>query len=247
MKQIIITLDTEMDADIHWKKKEPVGFSSILTGIPTIYRPLWDKHNICPIYFVSPEVVENDACCEILKYEIEKEKIKNLRDLIRQKLGYNPIWYRAARFGADEDTMKILDELGFKYDSSFTPGIDWSLKGGPDHSKSLIYPFKIKERDITEYPVTIAGKRFGVLGKVLPNHWLFYRWLRPTHMTLLEEKHLIDELSRKGVENLVLMFHSMEIMINKTPYVRNKWMQKYYLWRLDKTIGYAKKKGYVSY
>ena len=66
-------------------------------------------------------------------------------------------------------------------------------------------------------------------------------------MTLLEEKHLIDELSRKGVENLVLMFHSMEIMINKTPYVRNKWMQKYYLWRLDKTIGYAKKKGYVSY
>ena len=286
MKQIIITLDTEMDADIHWKKKEPVGFSSILTGIPTIYRPLWDKHNICPIYFVSPEVVENDACCEILKkeikngaiigahlhpeyidpdreqlcnietekfpcfgypYEIEKEKIKNLRDLIRQKLGYNPIWYRAARFGADEDTMKILDELGFKYDSSFTPGIDWSLKGGPDHSKSLVYPFKIKERDITEYPVTIAGKRFGVLGKVLPNHWLFYRWLRPTHMTLLEEKHLIDELSRKGVENLVLMFHSMEIMINKTPYVRNKWMQKYYLWRLDKTIGYAKKKGYVSY
>ncbi len=286
MKQIIITLDTEMDADIHWKKKEPVEFSSVLRGIPEIYRPLWDKHNICPIYFVSPEVVENDECCEVLKgeiengavigahlhpeyiepereqisnietekfpcfgytYEIEKEKLKNLRDLIRLKLGYDPIWYRAARFGADEDTMKILEELGFKYDSSFTPGIDWSSKGGPDYSKISINPFKINGRDIKEYPVTIEGKRLGALGKLFPNNWLFYRWLRPSHMTLLEEKHFINELSQKGVEDLVIMFHSMEIMINKTPYVRNKWMQNYYLWRLDKTIEYAKKKGYVSY
>lgn len=27
----------------------------------------------------------------------------------------------------------------------------------------------------------------------------------------------------------VMMFHGMEIMVNKTPYVRTWWMQKYYL------------------
>ena len=41
-----------------------------------------------------------------------------------------------------------------------------------------------------------------------------------------------------------MMFHSMEIMIDKTPYVRTKWMQKYYLWRLEKILQYADKKGY---
>ena len=66
-------------------------------------------------------------------------------------------------------------------------------------------------------------------------------------MTYLEEKNLIDELTDKGINDLVMMFHSMEIMINKTPYVRNKYMQKYYLWRLEKTIRYVKKKGYVTY
>ena len=57
MKRILITIDTEMDADCHWKKRKPVGYSSILEGIPIIYRPIWDKYNIYPIYFVSPEVL----------------------------------------------------------------------------------------------------------------------------------------------------------------------------------------------
>ena len=285
-KRLFITLDTEMDADTHWRKREPAEFSSILNGIPNIYRKLWDKYDICPIYFVSPEVVDNRKCCEVLKneickgaiigahlhpehiepqkenideveiekfpcfaydYEIEKKKLENLRDLIKTNLGVTPIWYRAARFGADEDTIKILDELGFKYDSSFTPNVNWSDKGGPNHSGTPVFSYKIKGSNIIEYPISIAGKRGGVLGKVLPENWLFYRWLRPTHMSYLEEKNLIDELTDKGINDLVMMFHSMEIMINKTPYVRNKYMQKYYLWRLEKTIRYVKKKGYVTY
>ena len=83
-----------------------------------------------------------------------------------------------------------------------------------------------------------------MLGKLLPENWLFYRWLRPTHMTYLEERRLISEMNRKGAEELVMMFHSMEIMIGRSPYVRNRLMQKYYLWRLRKTIAFAKKLGY---
>ena len=286
MQQIFVTIDTEMDADIHWKKKRPIGFTSIIEGIPQIYRPIWDKYDICPIYFVSPEVVKDAQCCKILKdeiskgaiigahlhpeyvepqmgiigkiemeqfpcfgytYEIEREKIQNLKNLIIDNLGTTPIWYRAARFGADEDTIKIISELGFKYDSSFTPGINWKSKGGPDHSKISLKAYKISGMNVKEYPITIMGKRLGVLGRLLPDNWLFYRWLRPTHMTYIEERHFIDWLAAKGVEEIVMMFHSMEIMINKTPYVRSKWMQKYYIWRLKKTIEYARKKGYKTY
>ena len=62
-------------------------------------------------------------------------------------------------------------------------------------------------------------------------------------MTYLEMRKMVKSL--RGQKELVMMFHSMEIMINKTPYVRNRWMQRYYLWRLEKILGYIKKMGYV--
>jgi len=290
---LYVTIDTEMDADIHWKKKVPATFSSVTEGIPKILRPIWDKYQVRPIYFVSPEVVESDACCKILRKEtkkgavigahlhpeyiepcrtriidghieqfpctayprrIEKEKISRLSVLIQERLGVSPEWYRAARFGADADTVAILQELGFKYDSSFTPTINWTCKGGPDHRRAPVNSYYIdleniysdsgKCKGIKEYPVTIMGKRLGILGKLLPDQWMFYQWLRPTHMLYVEQKQMIKKLRRAGIRDIVMMFHSMEVMIGKTPYVRTEWMQKYYIWRLKQTIAFAEKQGY---
>lgn len=195
--------------------------------------------------------------CSDYTMELEKEKLKNLTALIKEKLDVKPVWYRAARFGADYDTIQILGELGYRYDSSVTPGIDWTGKGGPDHSKAPLGTYHISKQSlyekahtmgagsgIIEKPVTILGKRWGIVGRMLPDHWLFYRWLRPTHMTYLELRSIVCNLSKRGIKQGVMMFHSMEVMINKTPYVRTKWMQKYYLWRLEKVLQYAKRKGY---
>lgn len=305
-RHLWVTIDTEMDADKHWGKKWPAEYTSILQGIPKFYRPIWDKYDVHPVYFVSPDVLYDDESVQILRDEIgkgaiigahlhgeyiepeskwggdmdtvsvpfpcneyssviEEEKLTNLTKLIKEKLGVSPEWYRAARFGADIDTVRILQKLGYRYDSSVTPHIDWSDRGGPDHSKAMIDTYVISDdnyyageaihdkdisssRDsykgkIIELPVTITGKRWGIIGKLLPNNWLFYKWLRPTHMTLLEMKSIIRKNPK--LPNLVMMFHSMEVMINKTPYVRWKWMQRYYLWRLDKSLAYAKKKGYT--
>ena len=296
MGRLYITIDTEMDADVHWNKPFPPKFSSVLEGIPQLLRPMWDKYQINPIYFVSPEVAESKQCCDILKEEIkkgaiigahlhpeyiepykkdvsdgtsaefpcnaydkyiEKEKLYNLTRLIENNLGVKPEWYRAARFGADKDTIDILEELGYKYDSSFTPGIDWSSKGGPNHKNAPLESYFIdqeniyicnttKRNGIKEFPVTIMGKRWGTIGKFLPDNWLFYRWIRPTHMTLWEQKRMIKRLHDLGVETVVMMFHSMEVMINKSPYVRNRLMQKYFLFRLDRTIAYLIKYKYVG-
>lgn len=295
MGKLYVTLDTEMDADIHWHKSNTPCFSSVLEGIPNYLRPIWDQYQVNPIYFVSPEVAENELCCNVLKNEIkkgavigahlhpeyiepekkgyregvpsefpcfayerdiEKEKLKNLVTLIENNLGVKPMWYRAARFGADDDTIAILKELGFRYDSSVTPCIDWSKKGGPDHRKGMIRSYYIrgneiysssdKKEGIKEYPVTIMGKRWGVLGKLLPDNWLFYKWIRPSHMTYAEQKKMLKTAKKSGIKDIVMMFHTMEVMINKTPYVRNSFMQSYFLWRLRKTIGYAKKMGYSA-
>lgn len=284
MKRLFVTIDTEMDADIKWHKKWPPEYSSVLEGIPKFYRPLWDRYDVHPIYFLSPEILYSEECCAVFKEEvskgaiigahlhpeyiepdrqlesakqngpaqfpcydcsidIEKAKIENLTELIEDKLGVRPVWYRAARFGADDDTYSILDQLGYQYESSVTPGIDWSDRGGVDYSVYSSEAYHIEGTNLTEYPVTIDNKRWGFIGRLLPNNWLFYKWLRPTHMTYCEMKGLIKKYALVGRE-LVMMFHSMEIMINKTPYVRNGLMQRYYLWRLDRALKCAHDMGY---
>lgn len=299
MKRIFVTIDTEMDSDIHWKKEYPAKYSSVTEGIPRVFRPIWDKYDVHPIYFVSPEILYEKKCIDVLRQEIEKgavigahlhpeyiepdsiwgkemgknrakfpcyaysdavekEKLRNLTNLIEEKLHVKPVWYRAARFGADTATIQILSELGYRFDSSVTPAIDWSRKGGPDHSLARLKRYRISRGNIygraagpeddsgvCEYPVTILGKRFGILGRFLPDNWLFYRWLRPSHMTYFELKRVICELEKTGLREGVMMFHSMEIMTNKTPYVRAEWMRKYYLWRLDKILAYASRRGYA--
>jgi hypothetical protein len=290
--RLLVTIDTEPDCDISWRRSSPLAFTSVLEGIPNILRPLWDRYDIRPIYFVSPEVVNNDDCCKTLSAEIRKgsvigthlhseylephitihdpagrvsdefpcfahtaeieyAKIKNFTGLIQNKLDYRPVWYRAARYGADIDTIRILAELGYEYDTSVTPGIDWSGIGGPDHSRAPEQPYwigkedlyEVSEKDrscgVMEYPITILGKRFGPFGGLFPDNWLFYRWLRPTHMTVFEQKRMVESLIGKYKDPVfVLIFHSMEIMINKTPFVRNRFMQKRFLNNLEAMISH---------
>lgn len=293
LNNFYITIDTEPDCDIRWHRSSPLTFTSVTYGIPKLLRPIWDKYDINPIYFVSPEVANNDQCCRVLKEEIEQgaiigahlhseyvapnitiknipgslssefpcyahsdeiefQKIKNFTNIIRDRLGIRPIWYRAGRYGADINTIKSLSKLGYKYDSSVTPGISWKDKGGPDYTKAPEQPYYISKDNfyrkapspvesigIIEVPITISGKRFGFLRSFFPDNWLFYRWLRPTHMTVFEQKLLIREFIKKYKNPvLVMMFHSMEIVPKKSPFVRNKLMQTLFLRRIEDTIKY---------
>jgi len=65
--QLFVTIDTEPDCDIAWRRSSPLTFSSVTSGIPKILRPIWDRHDVKPIYYVSPEVVRDDECCRVLK------------------------------------------------------------------------------------------------------------------------------------------------------------------------------------
>ncbi|MGA2094390.1 MAG: hypothetical protein ABSH16_13460, partial [Sedimentisphaerales bacterium] len=266
MKTFCVTIDTEPDCDIHWNRSNPIAFESVTVGIPDILRPIWDRFGVKPVYFVSPEVVENGRCCSVLrdeisrgaeigthlhseyiepqrKYEtaagtisnefpcfaddaeVESAKIENLTTIIEKKLGVRPVSYRAARYGADLDTIKALVKLGYKVDSSVTPQINWQSKGGPDHSRAPAQPYFISQTDyysagdgsILEVPITISGKRLPFWA----GGWMSYRWLRPTHMTAFEMKRLVAEFAKNYAEPVLnMMFHSMEVLPGKTPFVR---------------------------
>ncbi|MFH1613710.1 MAG: hypothetical protein ABIG61_01310 [Planctomycetota bacterium] len=287
-----VTIDTEPDCDTRWRRSAPLSFDSVLIGIAGILRPVWRRFDIMPVYFVSPEVLDNKACCEVLGEEItlgaeigahlhseyiaparkykkidgtvslefpcyaydaetESAKIKNLTELIENKLGIRPVSYRAARYGADLDTIKSLEKLGYKVDSSVTPCINWSSKGGPDHSQAPDQPYLISgdnyyaagSSSVLEIPITISKKRF----PFPVNNWLLFRWLRPTHMTVIEMKMLMREFIGR-YENPVLnmMFHSMEIIPKRTPFVRTHLEQKMYLYRLEKIIEQLRKNSFQN-
>jgi hypothetical protein len=292
MKTFCVTIDTEPDCDIHWNRSNPLTFESVTVGIPEILRPIWDKFGIKPVYFVSPEVIENDLCCSVFKdemrcgaeigthlhseyvepqrkyetiagtvsnefpciaydAEVEAAKIANLTEIFERKLGVRPVSYRAARYGADLDTIKALVKLGYKVDSSVTPQIDWQSKGGPDHSRAPMQPYFISQTDyysagngsILEVPITISGKRIPFYA----SGWISYRWLRPTHMTVFEMKRLVAEFTKNYAEPVLnMMFHSMEVLPGKTPFVRTTFGQKMYLRRLESILKYMIKTGFES-
>jgi len=283
-KYCCITIDTEPDCSKSWDRSNPLKFDSIETGILKILQPLFQRYGIKPVYFISPEVLNNEksidnlksisAQCEFgahlhgeyigpekdydkadgtrsRKYacyeysdEVEYKKLENLTVLMENKFGERPVSFRAARFGADAQTFSSLKKLGYKVDSSVTPNIDWSGQKGPNFQNYPDQPYFIDKSDLLEIPLTIGKKRL----PLLPDKWFFYKWLRPTIMTLFEEKSLIKNFINKYKQNknltLCLMFHSMEVIPQATPYVRSALGQKRFLNNLKKTIEYLIKSGF---
>jgi len=189
--------------------------------------------------------------CFAYDSETELEKIENLTNLIFENVGVKPVSYRAARYGADLDTIKSLEKLDYKVDSSVTPDIDWSNQDGPDHSSGPKQPYFIASEDyynrgntkILEVPISISGKRL----PFLPDKWLFYRWLRPSHMSVFEMKMLVNKFTREYDQPVLnMMFHSMEIIPGMSPFVRTRLGQKCFLGRLKRILGYLKKNRFQS-
>jgi len=163
--------------------------------------------------------------------EIESEKLKNLTLSFEKSFGYKPLCYRAGRFGSDINTIKSLAKLGYLVDSSVTPHINWTRQHGPNFKDYPEQPYFIdpysfnkpnNDSKILEVPVSIGGKRL----PILPDQWLFYSWLRPTHVSVSEQKKLIRQYMQKykDQERIVfcMMFHSMEIIPNASPYTRSQ-------------------------
>ncbi|MBF0216327.1 MAG: hypothetical protein HQL30_04955 [Candidatus Omnitrophica bacterium] len=189
--------------------------------------------------------------CSAYPDEIEYRELKDHDENIKKVLGVKATSFRAGRYGADINTITSLSRLGYTVDTSVTPGINWAVKGGPDFSGYPEQPYFVDtenkefssasaKRGILEVPVTINGKR----APFLPDKWLFYRWLRPSFMTGLELRALVDDVvgrnGDRGIVVLCMMFHSMELIPGMSPYVRDRLSQKYFFMKLERIFGYMR-------
>ena len=97
------------------------------------------------------------------------EKLSTLTQSIRNNLAIPPRSYRAGRWGLVSSHIPILEDLGFRVDSSITPKVSWKDTpglpggaGGIDFSSADLHPHFLnydenreKRSRILEVPVTI--------------------------------------------------------------------------------------------
>ena len=67
MRYLCVTIDTECDKGPKWRTREPLSFEGVHCGIRERLEPLFRAHGTRPTYFLSPEVMRNEACAEYFK------------------------------------------------------------------------------------------------------------------------------------------------------------------------------------
>jgi hypothetical protein len=276
-RHIIVTIDTEVDKGPGWRISNPPTFRSVTVGIPDVLTPLFCEFNVKPCYFVSPEVLEDRDCAQLLKFlvgnhsievgahlhpefvdpgrqlfpatmagksadqiqkqlppEVEQAKLEKVTKLHEEALGDRPKTFRAGRFGISNNTLPILAKLGYRIDSSMTPGIRWGLKEGvldyrrsptapywvsTPHGKILEVPLGIRPggdvaRSLQAWPHTlarVAAKLIGPAARPL--------WLRPGFSSAAQ---LVEYVSGSTEQIMVLMFHSVEVIPGANPYFQTQ-------------------------
>ncbi|WP_227549561.1 hypothetical protein [Marinobacter salsuginis] len=173
---------------------------------------------------------------------LEREKLRVLRDTIKQNFGQAPVAYKAGRYGFGPNTTGILQELGFNIDLSVCPPLDSRADGGPDYRSYNAHPFWFGGADnaILEIPCTggfigwahpaavplyEAAQRLsrfkapGILARLGAVDRLM---LSPEGFTPSEHIKLTKALYKRGVRTFTWSFHSPSVVPGNTTYVQNE-------------------------
>ena len=295
-RRLLVTIDTEVDKDARWRIANPVSFRSIVDAVPNVFEPLFTRHGVRPTYFLSPEVIENEACAGVLaglgdrvelathlhaefvapdrrlfvetmagepadaiqkQYSraVEAAKLATLTDMFRTTFGRAPMAFRAGRYGASEHTFEILAQLGYRVDSSVTPGLHWKYAEGeldyrawrPEPrwidtraGRLLELPLSIQPR----WPLGMTAARFlpsiaRVVPRVLGDSRAF-TWLRPSWLSGTD---LISYVERSDERILVLMLHSIEGVAGASPYAATNDDVRRIMSAMDELFSHCRKTG----
>jgi hypothetical protein len=194
-----------------------------------------------------------------LPFELEREKLVRLTQIIDQNIGVRPRIYKAGRYGVGYATTQILGELGYEIDVSVVPGTDLSRKFGPDFSRCRAHPYWFgANRALLEIPLSIgyAGllaaaepmahmltmnerlKALHVPG-ILARLGLVERiTLTPEGITFAEQRRLTRALLRNGHRVFSFTYHSPSLAPGNTPYVRSEADLRAFLLRIEQYLDF---------
>ncbi len=176
-----------------------------------------------------------------LDAEIEYEKLKNLTVLFNAQFGYQPLSFRAGRFGIGKNSFRYLQELGYQVDSSITPFKTHYYESGKVNNfwGKPVHPYRVSNSNLIQVPVSISNTDFAklptwIVGQVEDKRTLSKRilgrlgyrskstWFRPHRSDgqglIHVAKELMDTTPANKIPVLNMMFHSNEILAGASPY-----------------------------
>lgn len=185
------------------------------------------------------EVNAHNSYAGNLPPEMEREKLRRLRDRIEDAFGTAPLIYRAGRYGLGKHTAGFLREAGIAVDSSVRANFDYRRGHGPDYRKHPLHPYWVdEERSLLELPLTTVfwgmlrkqGRLvYPILGEVRRTRGIAASLglleripLTPEGVSAEEAIRGIDIAIDDNLPLLVLSFHSPSLAPGHTPYVRNE-------------------------
>jgi hypothetical protein len=185
--------------------------------------------------------------CDLSEEQL-RAKLATLSGQITDRIGSQPTSFRAGRFGMNTTCAKTLADLGYVVDSSVTPLVSWRATpglpgggGGPDFRGHPVTPFLVAgsgDPGLVELPVTIMqmntwaqadpwsrglhsswpvrlARRLSRRGRALPDPL----WMRPyPGVRCRDLEALWHAADRQGLDAVVMMFHSSELMPGGSPY-----------------------------
>jgi hypothetical protein len=201
--------------------------------------------------------------------ELEFHKLKNLTDLFVSKFGHPPSSFRAGRWGAGDNTIGCLQQLGYKVDSSVSPGVIWDYpQGCADYLMAENQPYfpsldRLAERgesSVLEVPASVlcsnvkrrllrsrkvreSREVMRVVERFLPTLWLAPVSLDAVRMNYLMDRILYDQSSQRTVV-MNMTFHSIDIIPGASPAAADAGQSRRILRRMEQVLQRASSSGF---
>ena len=192
--------------------------------------------------WVTPPHIEDVTAANsyvgFLPEAMERAKLEALCARIEACFGSRPLAYRAGRYGVGPNSARLLEEAGFRLDSSVRSRFDYSAQHGPDFRDLPLHPYWAGPgRSLIELPLSTAFvgglRRVGArlywraqamrpLAGALARAGLLARVpLTPEGVSAAEAVTAIDALIEEGARVINISFHSPTLEPGHTPYVRD--------------------------
>ena len=214
-----------------------LGLGVALARASLVADQLANGSLVCPLKLVAPTAFTYYLLG--LPEAVERAKLDLLCHRIAERFGRRPIAYRAGRYGVGPNSARLLEEAGFRLDSSVRSRFDYSAQHGPDFRGLPQQPYWTGPgRSLVELPLSTAfagllrhgGERLyratqGLrpMAGALARARMFSRVpLTPEGVSAREAVQAIDALIEEGVRVLNFSFHSPTLEPGHTPYVRNE-------------------------
>ncbi len=265
-KYAVFTMDVESFADTECIRASGIHVDTDLIDGFEEYIKILNRHGIKSTLFTVGEFAPKIADClrthianghslalhsfahippMSIPLEQFRKKIRNAKEHLAEQFNVNVVGFRAPCFSIDADRLKVLQELGFLYDSSHlgfpaarhTVNLDLNnfkkLRHGIFRNKRF-YEFSLSKEYIFGRPFPISGG-----GYVRLSHWGF-----------------IKALIRHNIHHndyYVFYLHPFELTKQKVPFLKElKFYDKYYIKqgirnyrrRIEYIIQLLKKHGY---